>query len=426
MLKRIAVEDLRAGMYLQELCASWMEHPFWRSSFLLKDPRDLERIRAAGVREVWIDTARGLDVEAGHRGVATREQVEANVEQVLTAAAVEELAPAVPLVAAPAAPARCDFEAELKRAERICRQARTRVIGMFNEIRMGRAIDRAATDELVDGIAQSVGRNPGALISLARLKHRDEYTYMHSVAVCALMNAVGRHLGLDAAQLHEASIAGLVHDIGKIGIPDSVLNKPGKLTDDEFDLVKSHPTLGHRMLADHDSAGAIPLDVVLHHHEKVDGTGYPDGLKDAQIGLYSKMGAVCDVYDAVTSQRPYKSAWNPAEAVRKMAEWAEGHFDMTVFHALVKTVGIYPVGSLVRMESGRLAVVVEHNEANLTAPRVKLFFSIKSQTRIPQVVIDLSDRRTKDRIVSREDPSVWRLSRLDELWKGATSSSAAA
>jgi HD-GYP domain-containing protein (c-di-GMP phosphodiesterase class II) len=162
----------------------------------------------------------------------------------------------------------------------------------------------------------------------------------------------------------------------------------------------------------------IALDVCLHHHEKIDGSGYPKGLKDADISLFAKMGAVCDVYDAITSNRPYKSGWDPAESLRKMAEWANGHFDQKVFQAFVKSLGIYPIGSLVRLVSGRLGVVVEQSTKSLTMPLVKVFFSTKSNLRIPAEVIDLSAMNCHDKIAGREDPGKWKFPDLDELWSG--------
>ena len=159
------------------------------------------------------------------------------------------------------------------------------------------------------------------------------------------------------------------------------------------------------------------LDVCLHHHEKVDGSGYPHRLVGEQISLYARMGAVCDVYDAITSTRPYKQGWDPAESIRKMAEW-KGHFDPVVFQAFVKTVGIYPVGSLVRLESGRIGVVMEQQAKSLLAPRVKVFFSAKSKTPIPQEILDLSKLVGRDRIVGRESAEGWGFRNVDELWSG--------
>ena len=161
---------------------------------------------------------------------------------------------------------------------------------------------------------------------------------MHSVAVCALMLSQGRELGIRGEELRQAGMAGMLHDLGKAFIPLEILNKPGKLTDEEFTLVKTHPARGHALLQEAGAASATVLDVCLHHHEKVDGSGYPHGLSGAQISTVARMGAVCDVYDAVTSDRPYKAGWDPGEALRRMVQW-KGHFDPQALQALVKAVG---------------------------------------------------------------------------------------
>jgi HD-GYP domain-containing protein (c-di-GMP phosphodiesterase class II) len=217
----------------------------------------------------------------------------------------------------------------------------------------------------------------------------------------------------------EAGAAGLLHDLGKAKVPDAILNKPAALTDSEFATMRQHPEIGYQMLADDQQAGASVLDVVLHHHEKMDGSGYPQRLPADRISRLARMGAICDVYDAITSNRPYKAGWDPAEAVRKMAEWCGGHFDPVLFQAFVKTVGIYPVGSLVRMESSRLGVVIEQSGSSLLTPRVKVFFSLRKQLRITPQVVDLAAPGVHDRIVGREDPAEWRFRDLDTLWQPA-------
>lgn len=406
MLKRIPSQHLRVGMYIQELCGSWLEHPFWRTSFLLKDPRDIRRIIESGTHEVWIDTSKGLDVESDE-DVETEESAEKRVDESLAQIALRT-----------AQTAQTSVTEEAARAAMICSRAKNAVSSMFREARMGKALDAADAMPLVEEISYSLTRNPGALINLARLKDKDDYTYMHSVAVCGLMIALARQLGLDEQQVKQAGVAGLLHDIGKMTIPPEVLGKPGKLTDAEFELVKSHPKEGYLMLLEGKGVDDVALDVCLHHHEKVDGSGYPDRLSSDQISLFSKMGAVCDVYDAITSNRPYKAGWEPAESLRKMAEWSKGHFDNTIFQAFVRSIGIYPVGSLVRLQSERLAVVMDQSGKSLLTPQVKVFFSIKTKSRIHPEILDLSKAGVRDKIVSHENPAQWGITDVVNLWSG--------
>ncbi|MCL2830844.1 MAG: HD-GYP domain-containing protein [Betaproteobacteria bacterium] len=394
MLKRIDAIHLKPGMFLHELCGLWIEHPFWRNRFLISDPEDIVRIHESPVREVWIDTERGLDVDEGK---------------------AVEVAKVLPPPPPPPPQKKASMREEVDRAAKICARAHDSVVSMFQEARLGRAVEAGDAMPLVQEISASVMRNSGALISLARLKVADDYTYMHSVAVCALMIALARQLNLSEEETQAAGLAGLMHDVGKMRIPPEILNKPGKLTDPEFEIIKTHPTEGHKMLTASQTLGAATLDVCLHHHEKVDGSGYPGSFPAEKISLFARMGAVCDVYDAVTSNRPYKSGWDPAESLHRMSEW-KGHFDMPIFHAFVRSLGIYPIGSLVRLSSGRIGVVAEQSPKSLLTPKVKIFFSVKSNARIPPETIDLARPNCPERIVAREDADQWNFPDLNNLW----------
>lgn len=405
MLKKVAVVDITLGMYLHELCGSWMDHPFWKAGFELKDQADLQSLQNSGVTEAWIDTAKGLDLPADVESEEL-EQAAERAEALLRGAILEPAASVTMLD-------------EVKRALGICERSRKAVISMFTDVRMGNAIDIDSANGLVDEMTQSILRHPSALLSLVRLKNADEYTYMHSVAVCALMIALARQLSLPEEQVSEAGLAGLLHDVGKMSIADAILNKPGRLTDEEFAKMRLHPIYGAKiLLTSQSAASALVYDVCLHHHEKYDGSGYPKKLAGEQISLFARMAAVCDVYDAITSDRPYKKGWGPADSLQRMAQW-QGHFDPKIFQAFVRTVGIYPVGSLLRLSSGRLGVVLEQNEQSLLKPKVKVFFSSKSKMPIEQTIIDLAHPHCKETISSREQIEDWGFHNLDELWREA-------
>lgn len=407
MLKKIAVEDLTMGMYITEFCGSWMEHPFWRTRFLLTHAKDLERIQASSIKAVWIDCDKGLDVDGAVPSV-TRDEEDARVASQLEQAAGtgSHLQPA-------------SMEDELVRARKILHLSRHAVAEMFSEARMGNAVDMSVAWNVVDQLSNSIARNPSALISLSRLKQADEYTYMHSVAVSAMMMALARELQCGEGMVMEAGVAGLMHDLGKAVIPLEILNKPGKLTDQEFAIMKAHPVKGGEMLRSQGiTEDSITFDVCIHHHEKVDGSGYPDGLTGDRISMLAKMGAVCDVYDAITSNRPYKMGWDPAISIQKMMSWAGGHFDQRIFQAFVKTLGIYPVGSLVRLSSGKLAIVMEQSEGSLLKPIVRTFYSVNRARKISPVVMDLSRPGCDESIIQREDPRDWGLTDVHALCFG--------
>ena len=409
MLKTIDVDDLQVGMFLHELAGSWLKNPFWRTSRLLADPHEIARVKECGIRKAVIDTSRGLDLASPATlpmPTFPEDQPQSVAAPAVNPLPVGELEKSVAV----------SLDVELGRATQICAHSKKAVMRMFNEARMGNALDGDIASVVVDEIAGSIARNSSAFISLARLKTLDDYTYMHSVSVCALMIALARQLGLDEHRIKEAGKAGLMHDIGKMAVPLTVLNKPGKLTDDEFASVRGHPEAGHRMLQQLGGINEATLEVCLHHHEKMDGTGYPHGLAGDEISLYSRMGAVCDVYDAITSNRPYKDGWCPAESLKKMASWMGNHFDPAIFQAFVKAVGIYPVGSLVRLKSNRLAVVVDQNEKSLLAPVVRVFFSCTAIVYIQPELIDLSMTTEGESILSLESAEKWGLTNINRFW----------
>lgn len=395
MLKKVPVSQLSVGMYLHALEGNWLDHPFWRNGFLISDDRTLKKVRESGVQHAFIDVVKGAD------------------------APVPVPAPEPVRITQPAAPPpppkmeRVSLAEEVEYATKLRARSAQAMRDLHSEARMGKAIDTGECNTLVNDVAESIDRHPDAFRSLARLKTADEYTYMHSVAVCALMVSLGRELGLSEEACREAGLAGMLHDLGKALMPQEILNKPGKLTPEEFDIIKTHPRRGYELLTGAKNIPAGVLDVCLHHHERFDGTGYPEKLANDKLTQFARMGAICDVYDAVTSDRPYKAGWDPAQALTQMASW-QGHFDRDMFKSFIRCIGIYPTGSLVRMRSGKLAVVMEQNAA-ITKPKVKLFFSTRSNVPIRPEVVDLAVD-TRDQIEAPESPEKWSFPWLNDLW----------
>ena len=397
MFKKVDSSQLKVGMYIHDLSCDWMTHPFVRNRFLLRSDEEIRKIIAAGIHDVVIDNTKGLDVQDAPTVAQAAQQIERELIQ---------------LASAPQVVTRVSLGMELARATQLRKQATGMVRTVMADVRLGNAVEIDRVQPMVQDITESILRNPGALMGLLRIKTKDDYTFLHSVSVCALLVAFCRARGLDAATTHQAGLGGLLHDTGKALVPDQILNKPGPLSPEEFAIVKRHPRDGHEILLRTPELGPIPLDITLHHHERRDGSGYPDGLAGDAIGELAQMAAIVDVYDALTSERSYHRAIAPAEALRKIYEWSKFHFNPIFVQDFMRCVGIYPVGTMVKLESGRLAVVIEAHESNLLAPKVNVFFSTRSNAYIKPETLDLSRGLGfggGDKIVGHESAAKWQV-----------------
>lgn len=433
MIKLIPAQHLRPGMFLHALNDSRRDHPMWRSEFLLEDEH-VQLIADSGIVDVWIDASRGLDTEIGQ----TVEEVHQTVELELFVAATAPLPLIDALPTDPTPPAellptmRLDWSAEtaaaetaatgtrrrplnLQRAVALCLHGQAVLRALFHDVREGHLLDFADCAQLVHDIEDSLVRDPGALQSVARENRQTECTYIHMMSVCALMLALARKMGFSARQTHQAGLAGLLHDIGKAFIPSRILDKPDQLTPEEFETMRTHTVRGHEVLARHGGLPPMVLTVCLQHHERMDGRGYPQRLEGDEISLFARMATVCDVYDALTAHRPYKDCWDPGDTLRQMAQW-KGQFDPKVFHAFVQTVGLYPMGTLVRLQSGLLAVVVAQNEDQPLKPKVKVCHSPRDSRSIDLWDLDLSAHWCHDQIAGVESPDAPLDGALERLW----------
>ena len=399
MLKKVDASQLRVGMFIHDLDCGWMEHPFVRSQFLLSCESEIQKIRDARIHGVVIDCSRGMDVDA-----PTLAQAQAATEAEVTA-----------LATTATSRVRVSVGEELQRAATVRREAVGLVRTVMQDARLGKAVELDAVGAVVQNITESILRNAGALLGLLQIKNKDDYTFLHSVSVCTLLVAFCRSRNLDDEHIDQSGIGGLLHDTGKALVPDAILNKVGRLTDDEFAIIKRHPRDGHDILLRTPGIGAIPLDITLHHHERRDGSGYPDAQAGGAISELAQMAAIVDVYDAITSERCYHKGMPAAEALRKLYEWSKFHFDPALVQEFMRCVGIYPVGTLVLLESGRLGVVVEPHETSLLTPKVNVFFHTRQQRYIKPETVDLSRPvgfGGGDRIVRHESAEKWQVEPL--------------
>jgi len=395
MLKKVDSSQLKVGMYIHDLSCDWMTHPFVRNRFKLSSNDEIRKIINAGIHDVVIDSSKGLDVEDAPTLAEAQAATEREIVEIVAKAPVQT---------------RVSLGEEMQRAVQIRHQASSLVRTVMQDARLGKAIELDQVQPVVQNITESILRNPGALVGLLRIKTKDDYTFLHSVSVCTLLVAFCRSRNMPAEITHQAGLGGLLHDTGKALVPDHILNKPGPLTDEEFAIIKKHPEDGYNILRQSPEIGPIPLDITLHHHERRDGSGYPNKQASDEISELAQMAAIVDVYDAITADRCYHKGMSAAAALRKIYEWSKFHFNPQYVQEFMRCVGIYPVGTMVLLESGRLGVVVEPHETNLLAPKVNVFFHTKKNVYIKPETVDLSRGvgfGGGDKIVGHESPAKW-------------------
>jgi putative nucleotidyltransferase with HDIG domain len=397
LIKRIPVEQLRIGMYVHDLNCDWFEHPFLRNRFPVEGDDQIKRILEIGVREIDIDTDLGRDAPGARSASELAEQLKPALD-----AAAKQRPPSFRATT---------LNEERARARRIQREASRIAAKVMEDARLGRQIEVDPVRVLIRETVASIVRNQDALIGLNRIRSVDHYTFEHSVNVSVLMIAFARAMGLESHVIEAIGLGALLHDVGKSQIPDAILNKPGRLTPSEFEVIRRHVEYGHEILAQTPGVPSIALDVVAEHHERLRGTGYPEGKAGDAISQFGKMAAIVDVYDALTTERVYHGAIAPHEALRKLLEWSPQDYDRALVQQFIRCVGIYPVGTLVRLESQRLAVVVETGRKQLMKPVVRLMFDIPSRRRLTSQDLDLAAESPygQDSIVSAEDPAKWGL-----------------
>ncbi|WP_375183243.1 HD-GYP domain-containing protein [Marinobacter sp.] len=395
MIKRVPVSALRVGMYITDLNNDWIPHNSQRKRGVIKKEETIEKIRRMGVQFVYIDASRGLDTQDSE----TAAEVDRRNESALQRAGEQS----------PGVRARVPLEEEIVIAQRIHSQAQGLVGDFMNNVKLGGAIDIAPIHKLADELQHSVFRNANALSCLGRIREKDNYLLEHSVNLSVLMSLFGNYRGLSADVLHQTIVGALLHDLGKILTPDDILHKPGRLSPEEFEVMKLHARHSRDILAATEGIGELTVITAAQHHERLDGSGYPEGLKGNEISEYGRMVAITDVYDAITADRVYHKGLTPTQGLKKLLEWSGDHLDPVLVKEFIRCIGLYPVGSLVLLESGRLGVVVEANDSDQRLPTVKVIYHTRFRMAIPVETLDLARPAAHDRIVRAVDPDEYRI-----------------
>ena len=292
---------------------------------------------------------------------------------------------------------------ELK-IRRLYQEARELQGKFIRHLKAGEPIDITPLAAVAEEMVDTMFTHGDAMLCLARIRAKDAYLMEHSMNVAILLANFGRYLGLDRSVLKELTLGGLLHDVGKIMTPDEVLNKPGKLTDEEFGVMRQHVVHSYDILSN--TAGITPtmLEVAANHHERLDGTGYPQRLKGDQLSLYTRMSGIVDVYDAVTADRVYKQGMQPTQAFRVLLKGINQHFDAELVTKFIKCMGVYPVGTLVQLSNQRLAVVMQRNEQQPLKPVVKVIYHTTQRHYLEVQWLDLARNGGQESIESTVDP----------------------
>lgn len=390
MIKRIAIDQLQPGMYVHDLNAGWIPHSQLRQRGRVQSQASVDKVRGYGITELYIDTERGDDV----KDAPTVSEINSGLDAQLQRIAQQPRANG----------SRTEFAVELQNANRVHSEAKTLLDGALQDAKLGRAIDLEPVQVLAEQLTDSVLRNHDALACLTRIRDKDQYLLEHSVSLSVLMSIFAKALGYPREFLHDAVVGALLHDIGKILVPDVVLHKPGPLNAIEMRAMHLHAKFSRDLLRRTPGIKWLSVQIAAQHHEKLDGTGYPDGLKGDQISRPGRMVAICDIYDALTAERCYKQALPPTVAMRKLLEWSDGHLDHQLVQQFIRTMGVYPVGSLVRLSNERFGVVVEQDEHDTLRPRIRVMYDAKHAHYIPPQDLDLARPGNQITIIGAEDP----------------------
>jgi putative nucleotidyltransferase with HDIG domain len=378
--KQVEVGALELGMYVVELDRPWIESPFLFQGFVIENEDDLQQIREICT---WVMVDEELSKgDAKDRTIALSMKMKADgkADKPTTIVRAEAMS----------AQKQAQLQTQLKQSFEIRKNTKDYVAKVFEDVRLGTSINAPEAKAVVNALVDVVTDHADTLMWMTQLKQAHEYTLQHSVNVCILALAFSHHLGYSKDQMQVIGLGALLHDIGKCKTPPEVLDKPGKLTPAEFEMIRKHPVDGWNMIKDNRDVPHASLEIIKYHHERISGRGYPEGLSGKDLSTHVLMVAICDVYDAITSDRVYHHGIPAHEGLSAMYQLAPNEFGKELMQEFIRCIGIYPVGSLVELSTGALGIVMVNDPANRLRPVVMLVRDPKGQLYMPRRYVSLA------------------------------------
>lgn len=397
MIKKVKVDKLKPGAFITDFNCSWLAHPFIVSKKRIRNYKDIQKIKESGITEVFIDTTKGIDISDSF---SKDEFLEYFKDESLPSPSEYDLNLEV----------KVPLKKELKKAYEIQNKAYQVIKQAYKQVRYGQRLKFNEINQVVTEIVESIARNQDALLLISSIRDKDEYTFEHSLNVSVLTAGLCKALNLTRDEVVEYTLGSMLHDIGKSKIPNDLLHKKEALSPKEFNLMKKHVEYGVQIVKDNPNITDNIVAFIAEHHERENGAGYPRKLIGEQISRPGKIGAIVDVYDALTTDRVYSPAEHPSEAIKYMYIQSGLLFDEEILEQFILFLGIYPPGCLVKLDSGFLAIVVESGRENLLRPQVRLIYDLKKGIPIAPRNLDLSHGTGElHNIVGIVDPAYYQI-----------------
>ena len=378
MLKEFSVSELQPGMFVADVTAQKGSFSV-KSGGFVRSEAAIKNLAQKGVSKVMVDLTKSEHEKP-----------------------TEDQAPAPSTVKTNQGSA--SFSQEIGKAKKLYNQAKSLQRQALKNMQAGKPIDTQGMKDVADGFIDSIFRNQDALACMTRMRQKDDYLMEHSINVSIIMTIFAKHLQIEQDIIHQLATGALLHDLGKINIPDEVLHKPGRLTDDEMAIMRQHVTLGYDIIKQSEGLSPIILEVVGDHHERLDGSGYPNNKNADELSMYARMISICDTYDAITASRVYQNARTPIMAFKILRKESGSAFDSNLVAEFINCMGIHPVGTLIKTKSNKLGIVTKSNFVNPLCPVIQVFYSINSKAYIPSKTIDLGAPGIEDEIENSVKP----------------------